>query len=115
GFGYRDSLFKRSMRGLADDAVAWHPSPRWVVLDVTMQLPHGTLSAPVRYAQLAQALGVDIGDRAALAEVRRAVLDLRGSKAMVLDPVDNNTWSAGSFFTNPVLDDAAAARLPEAA
>src|SRR5690554_1991783 len=51
GFRYRDSMFKRSMA--ADAHPRYFPSPRWVVLSVTMQLPHGTLSAPVRYDQLA--------------------------------------------------------------
>ena len=36
-----------------------------------------------------------------MAEVRRAVLGLRRGKGMVLDPADHDTWSAGSFFTNP--------------
>ena len=38
-----------------------------------------------------------------------------GAKGMVLDPADHDTWSAGSFFTNPLLDAADAARLPAAA
>ena len=44
----------------------------------------------------------------ALAEV----LQLRAGKGMVLDPDDPDTWSAGSFFTNPLLDAGEAARLP---
>ena len=42
-----------------------------------------------------------------LAEARAAVLALRAGKGMVLDPVDPDTCSVGSFFTNPVLDAAA--------
>lgn len=114
-FGYRDSLLKRSMRGEAPDGGVWHPTPRYVVLDVTMQMRFGTLSAPIRYTQLAAALGVDIGDRAPLADVRAAVLHLRSSKGMVLDDDDHDTWSAGSFFTNPILSAQDAARLPEGA
>lgn len=38
-----------------------------------------------------------------MAEVRDAVLGLRAGKGMVLDPDDHDTWSAGSFFTNPVV------------
>ncbi|MEX0913709.1 MAG: UDP-N-acetylmuramate dehydrogenase [Demequina sp.] len=111
-FGYRDSLLKRSMRAEAR-TTAWHPSPRYIVLDVTMQMRWGTLSAPVAYGQLAQALGVDIGERAPLAQVRAAVLELRRSKGMVLDSADHDTWSAGSFFTNPILTAEGAAALPE--
>lgn len=113
GFAYRDSLLKRSMRGAAPDAGVWSPSPRYMVLDVTFQMRQGTLSAPLRYAQLAAALDVPEGERAPLADVRSAVLEVRGRKGMVLDADDPDTWSAGSFFTNPVLDAGAAAALPE--
>lgn len=102
GFGYRSSVFKAQ-------------PGRYVVLDVTFQLRLGSLSAPVRYAELARALGVEVGARVPATEVREAVLRLRGSKGMVLDDDDPDTWSAGSFFTNPVLDEAAAAELPEGA
>nr|WP_156609031.1 UDP-N-acetylmuramate dehydrogenase [Auraticoccus cholistanensis] len=99
GFGYRTSRFKAE-------------PGRFLVLSVTFQLELGTLSAPVRYGELARALGVEPGERAAAEDVRRAVLALRARKGMVLDPADHDTWSAGSFFTNPVLDPAAAAALP---
>ncbi len=94
GFGYRHSRFK------ADPG-------RHVVLDVTFQLAQGTLGTPVGYAELARSLGVEVGGRAPLAEVRSTVLGLRAGKGMVLDDADHDTWSAGSFFTNPVLDPAA--------
>ena len=66
------------------------------------QLRLGDLGAPVAYAELARALGVETGERAPWHDVREAVLDLRRGKGMVLDPDDHDTWSAGSFFTNPV-------------
>jgi UDP-N-acetylmuramate dehydrogenase len=97
GFGYRTSVFKHS--------------ERWIVLDVTFRLPLSKQSAPVRYAELAAALDVPIGARADAAEVREAVLGLRARKGMVLDPADPDTYSAGSFFTNPVLDTGAHAEL----
>jgi UDP-N-acetylmuramate dehydrogenase len=53
---------------------------------------------------LADALAIDAGSRAPLGAVRETVLDLRRSKSMVLDPDDPDSVSAGSFFTNPVLD-----------
>ncbi|WP_061964864.1 UDP-N-acetylmuramate dehydrogenase [Demequina aurantiaca] len=111
-FGYRDSLLKRSMRGLGPDGHLWRPTPRYVVLDVTLHMRTGTLSSPIRYAQLAQTLGVEVGERAPMGDVRAAVLYLRGSKGMVLDDGDFDTWSAGSFFTNPILSADAAAALP---
>ncbi|MFD1825082.1 MULTISPECIES: UDP-N-acetylmuramate dehydrogenase [Mumia] len=99
GFGYRTSRFKAE-------------PGRHVVLEVTFQLELGSLGAPVRYAELAKTLGIAVGDRAPLADVRDAVLDLRAGKGMVLDPDDHDTWSAGSFFTNPVLSADAAGALP---
>ena len=102
GFGYRSSVFKAQ-------------PGRYVVLDVTFQLRLGSLSAPVRYAELARVLGVEVGARVPATEVREAVLGLRRGKGMVLDDADPDTWSAGSFFTNPVLDAAAADALPEGA
>ncbi len=113
GFSYRDSLLKRSMRGGADDGAVWAPSPRYVVLSVTFHTRMASLSAPVRYAQLAGALGVEQGARVPITEVRDTVLALRRSKGMVLDGSDPDTWSAGSFFTNPILDASAAAALPD--
>ena len=99
GFGYRHSRFK------AD------PS-RHVVLTVDFQLRPGTLGAPITYAELARTLDVEAGQRAPLADVRQAVLALRSGKGMVLDPADHDTWSAGSFFTNPFLTPDQAAALP---
>jgi UDP-N-acetylmuramate dehydrogenase len=89
GFSYRDSVFKGS--------------ERYVVLAVALSLERSRLGGPVRYAELARTLGVGTGDRVPADEVRAAVLDLRRRKGMVLDPADHDTWSAGSFFTNPVL------------
>jgi UDP-N-acetylmuramate dehydrogenase len=99
GFGYRTSRFK------ADPG-------RHVVLAVTFQLRQGELGTPVTYAELAAALEVEPGARAPMADVRRAVLDLRRRKGMVLDETDHDTWSAGSFFTNPVVP---AGDLPDGA
>jgi UDP-N-acetylmuramate dehydrogenase len=97
GFSYRDSVFKGS--------------ERYVVLAVALSLERSRLGGPVRYAELARTLGVGTGDRVPADEVRAAVLDLRRRKGMVLDPADHDTWSAGSFFTNPRLPAGDAARL----
>ncbi|MFD8809600.1 UDP-N-acetylmuramate dehydrogenase [Streptomyces sp. NPDC059597] len=91
GFSYRHSRFK------ADPE-------RYVVLRVRFGLEDADgMSAPVRYAETARALGVEVGDRVPLADARATVLRLRAGKGMVLDPEDHDTWSAGSFFTNPIL------------
>nr|WP_052302853.1 UDP-N-acetylmuramate dehydrogenase [Cellulomonas flavigena] len=113
GFGYRTSLLKRSSRpDPADPAAPWGPTPRYVVLDVTFQVKQGSLSSPVGYPELARALDVAVGERAPLADVRAAVLALRARKGMVLDADDHDTWSAGSFFTNPVVASHDADALP---
>jgi UDP-N-acetylmuramate dehydrogenase len=102
GFTYRSSAFKRE-------------PGRWVVLAVTFSLPSQPHSPPIRYAELARSLGIAVGETAPLADVRGAVLALRRGKGMVIDPADPDSVSAGSFFTNPVLDPAAFAALEERA
>jgi UDP-N-acetylmuramate dehydrogenase len=129
GFGYRTSAFKRSITAPA-------VTGRFVVLEVTFQLISDRLSRPLRYAELAGTLGLDParlnparpdpvrpnparpddrgqdeGARAPLGDVRSAVLRLRRGKGMVLDPADPDSRSAGSFFTNPVLNTAQLAAL----
>ncbi|HTM86045.1 MAG TPA: UDP-N-acetylmuramate dehydrogenase [Mycobacterium sp.] len=89
GFGYRTSILKHS------DAV--------IVLEVEFTLDADGRSAPLRYRELAAALGTETGERADPLRVRDAVLGLRTGKGMVLDPDDHDTWSVGSFFTNPVV------------
>ncbi len=74
-----------------------------VVLSVELELLDDGLSAPIRYGELARTLGAGDGDRLPPAQVREAVLALRGGKGMVLDSNDHDTWSAGSFFTNPII------------
>lgn len=96
-FTYRGSRFK----GKQD----------FVILDVTFALNPSPESEPVMYAQLADALDLDLGTRAPLTAVRETVLELRRSKSMVLDPEDPESVSAGSFFTNPVLSPAAMLEL----
>lgn len=91
GFSYRSSVFKRT-------------PGRWVVLAVSLELEPSPQSRPIRYAELARTLGVEAGQTAPLGEVREAVLGLRRGKAMVIDPDDLDSVSAGSFFTNPILD-----------
>ncbi len=99
-FSYRHSAFKAS----AQRDLGLGGPGRYVVLDVTFRLRPGDLCAPVAYADLARELGVETGDRVPLDEARAAVLALRRRRGMVLDADDHDTWSTGSFFTNPVLD-----------
>ncbi|MGQ4596954.1 UDP-N-acetylmuramate dehydrogenase [Nocardia sp. R6R-6] len=100
GFGYRTSVLKHR-----DDAV---------VLAVDFALRADGSSVPLRYGELATALGAEVGESRPAADVRGAVLRLRASKGMVLDPADHDTWSAGSFFTNPVVAPARVARVQAA-
>lgn len=98
--GYRSSALKSgSLRG--------------VVLSIDLGLRRdGGLSAPVAYQQLASALGVTLGERAPLTEVREAVLRTRAAKGMVLSD-DPDSVSAGSFFTNPIVSEGFARGLPD--
>lgn len=93
-FSYRHSRFKAE-------------PDRFVVLRVRFELEDaGGLSAPLRYAETARAMGVEQGERVPAAAARATVLGLRAGKGMVLDPEDHDSWSAGSFFTNPILEEA---------
>ena len=119
-FAYRTSLFKSGQpeslvapgNGASPRAVG---QPRYLVLDVTFRLPRQPLSAPVRYAELAAELGIQLGEQAAVGEVRAAVIKIRSRKGMVLNPGDPDTRSAGSFFTNPVITAGAFAGVERAA
>jgi UDP-N-acetylmuramate dehydrogenase len=88
-FGYRTSILKHSQAA--------------IVLEVEFALDADGRSAPMRYGELAAALGAEPGSRTEPARVREAVLSLRARKGMVLDEADHDTWSVGSFFTNPVV------------
>ena len=89
GFGYRQSVLKNSK-----DAV---------VLEVEFTLDAEGSSAPLHYGELATALNAEPGSQVDPTLVREAVLTLRRRKGMVLDHEDHDTWSVGSFFTNPVV------------
>ena len=128
-FGYRSSMFRGVPGGASPQAstargVPGGSSPqastargvaRYLVLSVTFRLAVQPLSVPVRYAELAAALGVSVGDQVGSTQVRSAVLDLRRRKGMVIDPADPDTRSVGSFFVNPVIDEATMAVVEKAA
>jgi UDP-N-acetylmuramate dehydrogenase len=101
GFGYRTSVFKRTSR--------------WIVTGVRFVFEPGSEGAPVRYAELARALGVREGQRAPSHVVRETVIRLRRAKGMVVDEADPDAVSAGSFFTNPVVDAAVAHEVEQRA
>ena len=98
-FSYRSSVFKKN-------------PGRYVIIDVTFQLRNGEMSLPITYKELASYLGVDLEARALVSDVRKAVLALRAAKGMLLDEKDHDTWSAGSFFVNPIVSKEIAATLP---
>lgn len=81
-FGYRDSIFKQGKKGIIT----------WVEFQFFVDLPAAS---------------------SALLESRaQEVLALRASKGMVLNESDYDTWSCGSFFTNPVVTESFARTLP---
>ena len=101
-FEYRNSIFKRN-------------PGRYIVLSVQFQIRRGEFSTPITYAELAKKLGIEVGQKASVVETRRAVMELRASKGMLLNPEDKDSWSAGSFFTNPIVSIEVASTLPEGA
>lgn len=101
-FEYRSSHFKK------------HPG-RYIVLSVQFQIRTGEISTPITYAELAKKLGIEVGEKAPVIDTRKAVLELRASKGMLLNPEDKDSWSAGSFFTNPIVSTEIASALPEGA
>jgi UDP-N-acetylmuramate dehydrogenase len=101
-FEYRNSIFKRT-------------PGRYIVLSVQFQIRRGEISTPITYAELAQKLGIEVGQKAPVVDVRGAVLELRGAKGMLLDADDHDSWSAGSFFTNPIITAEVASSLPAGA
>lgn len=101
-FEYRNSIFKRN-------------PGRYIVLSVQFQIRRGEFSTPITYAELAKKLGIEVGEKASVVETRRAVMELRASKGMLLNPEDKDSWSAGSFFTNPIVSIEMASTLPEGA
>jgi UDP-N-acetylmuramate dehydrogenase len=101
-FSYRNSYFKA------------HPG-RYVVIEVQFQIRRGEFSDPITYVELSKKLGIEPGEKASVAATRAAVLELRASKGMLLKNDDHDSWSAGSFFTNPIISQQAADQLPNAA
>ena len=100
-FSYRDSIFKRE-------------ADRYVILDVIFQLRRGEHSLPIKYKELADALGVELESRVPTKDLRNAVLALRAKKGMLVD-AEHHIQSAGSFFVNPIISTEVSATLPEAA
>ncbi|MCA9793002.1 MAG: UDP-N-acetylmuramate dehydrogenase [Candidatus Eremiobacteraeota bacterium] len=92
GFGYRDSHFKGKWNGL------------YIVVAVHLRLVEGGQPS-IRYGDLTRRLGPG---RPTLQEVRDTVLEVRRSKSMVYDTRDPNHRSAGSFFTNPIVEESLA-------
>ncbi len=70
-FGYRTSILKHSAAA--------------IVLEVEFELDPDGRSAPLRYGELANALGAEPDSRVDPTRVREAVLSLRARKGMVLD------------------------------
>ena len=101
-FEYRSSIFKRN-------------PGQFIILEVQFQIRIGDSSDPITYLELAKKLDIQMGEKAPIHHVRKSVLELRASKGMLLSPEDRDSWSAGSFFTNPIVSQQEADKLPNAA
>ena len=82
------------------------------MLDVAFQLRIGEVTTPITYTELASALGISVGEKSSVVTCREKVLELRSRKGMLLSDSDHDSWSAGSFFTNPIVSAEVAAQLP---
>ncbi|MEO7109440.1 MAG: UDP-N-acetylmuramate dehydrogenase [Polyangiaceae bacterium] len=100
-FSYRSSRFR------GDD--------RFVITAVDFVFDRDTNGAPVRYAELSRELGIAEGERTSAARIRETVIRLRRGKGMVVDATDPESVSAGSFFTNPIVDAAVVASITSVA
>jgi UDP-N-acetylmuramate dehydrogenase len=100
-FEYRSSIFKRN-------------PGQFIILEVQFQIRIGDSSDPITYLELAKKLDIQMGEKAPIQQVRHTVLELRASKGMLLSPEDRDSWSAGSFFTNPIVSQQEADKLPNA-
>ncbi len=119
---YRDSIFKHGYEAvvLAIDLVLQHGTPAdggQAAAELSGSAPEKQakselLGQPIAYAQLAAALDVKLGARVPLQRVRNTVLSVRAEKGMVLNPADHDSWSSGSFFTNPIVSAKFARTLP---
>lgn len=98
-FSYRSSIFKKN-------------PGRYVVLEVQFQLRSGELTTPITYGELAKELGIEVGEKADVIKTRDTVLRIRARKGMLLNNQDHDCWSAGSFFTNPIISKELADKLP---
>lgn len=89
-FGYRQSIFKSEAKD------------RYVVTRVRYALVRD--GAPsIRYPDLQKYFDEQKTPSPTLAETRAGVIAVRRRKGMVLDPLDPDTRSDGSFFMNPVV------------
>lgn len=96
-FSYRNSRFKT------------HDKNKYVITEVIFKLNRNGISE-IRYKELSDYLGTYglynsfNNNKDKLVCVRDAVLDIRRRKSMVFDLNDKDSYSCGSFFTNPVLE-----------
>ncbi len=117
--GYRDSVIKQGLEGVVvsiDLVLTRAAAPRGrhgAAAADDGAAATAAAEAPVRYGQLATALGVELGARVPIRVLRDSVLRLRAAKGMVLSETDHDSWSSGSFFTNPIVTEHFARTLPE--
>ena len=114
---HRDTL-EESVLTAADCAFGYRSSRLreqgnpFIVVGVSFKLDPGG-PPNLSYSQVAERF--EGSPAPSLGEVRAAVLEHRRSKSMVVDEDDPNRRSAGSFFVNPVVSDAAVDELVESA
>ncbi len=92
-FAYRSSIFNTTYRD------------HYIILSVAFLLDPGG-GPRIEYPDLERIFPAG-SPRPSLAEMRAAVISVRSAKAMVINPANPDSRSAGSFFKNPVLSEEA--------
>jgi UDP-N-acetylmuramate dehydrogenase len=95
---YRTSIFKTP------------EGSRYIITHVLLRLSRTSLAPVPSYHDLALSFAGHTGD-VPIADIRRAVIEARAKKGMVLIPGYEHFKSAGSFFKNPIIEPGAFIRV----
>ena len=90
-FSYRFSILKNL-------------TSRFIIENVTFRLKRDKNSKITNYPQVAESLGISPGENVSIKDLRKAILEIRNSKGMILNADDHDTFSVGSFFINPIME-----------
>jgi UDP-N-acetylmuramate dehydrogenase len=90
-FGYRYSILKEM-------------TSRFIIENITFRLKKDKSTNITAYPEVSKYLNINPGELVPTKDLRKAILDIRKSKGMILDKNDSDTFSVGSFFINPIME-----------